>query len=259
MTDNLSILIGMIPDFNKYAAGGTLILARTLAFLNMAPGFSRKDVPGLIKISFSLLLTISFLGLFGDEVIPKNTSYSICLILNIICGFIIGFIAKTIFVTIESAGEIMNMQMGLQSAMMFDPNAKGQISLVGKLIMYLSTIIYVEIGGLYWLFNAFKRGFEVFPIYATSFPLDKFINMDYLIMLTGNVLFIGLQIAAPVVVATLCQDIILGVISKTAPQINVFQLSFLLKPVVGAAILLIILPLFINSIIDYFVYYQKIF
>lgn len=76
--------------------------------------------------------------------------------------------------------------------------------------------------------------------------------MDYLISLSSNVLYMGLQIASPVLLATLGQDIILGVISKTAPQVNVFQLSFLFKPVFGAAILMWILPMLINVISDYF-------
>jgi len=78
-------------------------------------------------------------------------------------------------------------------------------------------------------------------------------------MLTGNVLFIGMQIAAPVLLATLGQDIILGIISKTAPQVNVFQLSFLFKPVLGAAILIWILPILVNVITDFFNSYATIF
>jgi len=80
-----------------------------------------------------------------------------------------------------------------------------------------------------------------------------------MVYLTGNVMFIGLQLSAPVVITTLCQDMILGIISKTAPQINVFQLSFLFKPLVGTVILLIIMPLLSNAIIDYFNYYSQIF
>ena len=116
----------------------------------------------------------------------------------------------------------------------------------------MGIIIFIEIGGVYWLFNAFVRSFEIFPIYATSIPLDKIVNMDYLIKMTSNVLYMGLQIASPVLLATLGQDIILGVISKTAPQVNVFQLSFLFKPVFGAAIMVWILPMLVNIITDYF-------
>ena len=107
-------------------------------------------------------------------------------------------------------------------------------------------------GGMYWLFNAFVRCFDIFPLYASSIPLDKIVNMEYLIKMTSNVLYMGLQVASPVLLATLGQDIILGVISKTAPQVNVFQLSFLFKPVFGAAIMIWILPMLANIITDYY-------
>jgi flagellar biosynthesis protein FliR len=114
-------------------------------------------------------------------------------------------------------------------------------------------------GGIYWVLNAFMRSFEIFPIYATSIPLDKVLNMDYLIKITSNILYIGLQFASPVLLATLGQDIILGIISKTAPQINVFQLSFLFKPIMGAFLLSILLPTMFGVINDYFLTYANIF
>ena len=117
----------------------------------------------------------------------------------------------------------------------------------------------MQIGGVYWLIRAFLRSFEIFPLFATHLPLKDIVNMDYLIKMSSNVLFIGLQIASPVLLATLGQDIILGVISKTAPQVNVFQLSFLFKPVFGAAIMVWILPMLLNVISDYFLTYAKIF
>ena len=83
--------------------------------------------------------------------------------------------------------------------------------------------------------------------------------MPYLMEITSNVLYMGLQIASPILLATLGQDLILGIISKTAPQVNVFQLSFLFKPVMGAAILIWILPMIMNIITDYFNSFSQIF
>ena len=116
----------------------------------------------------------------------------------------------------------------------------------------------MQLGGVYWLLTALIHSFEVFPLGATSIPLVELVNMDYLVKLSSNVLFMGLQIASPILLATLGQDIILGVISKTAPQVNVFQLSFLFKPVLGAAIMVWILPMLVNIITDYFLSYSKI-
>ena len=122
----------------------------------------------------------------------------------------------------------------------------------------MGILIFIELGGFYWLINALMRSFEIFPIYAVAIPLEKIINMDHLVTTTSNVLYMGLQIASPVLLATLGQDIILGVISKTAPQVNVFQLSFLFKPVFGAAILIWIMPMLLNVINDYFMTFSHI-
>ena len=103
------------------------------------------------------------------------------------------------------------------------------------------------------------RSFDIFPLFATSLPLAQIVNMEYLIKMSSNVLYMGLQIASPILLATLGQDIILGVISKTAPQVNVFQFSFLFKPVLGAAIMVWILPMLLNVISDYFLSYANIF
>ena len=151
------------------------------------------------------------------------------------------------------------MQMGLSSAMVLEPTTASQTSILAKLISLLGIVIFINIGGIYWIMNAFQRSFEVFPLYASTIPLDKIVNMDYLIKMTSNVLYMGLQVASPILLATLGQDIILGVISKTAPQVNVFQLSFLFKPVFGAAIMVWILPMLVNIITDYYQSYANIF
>lgn len=247
------------PQLNAALGAGTLIFGRFLGFIAIAPILSRKDVPMLMKICFSLLVTISFVGILSPEAPPPGISLVLALFLNLAMGALIGLIASFIFTTINAAGDMINMQMGLSASMMFDPNSREQNSVMGKLFGFLATVIFIEIGGLYWLFAAFKKSFEVFPLYATNIPLAKIISSDYLILLTGNVLFIGLQMAAPVLLATLAMDVILGIISKTAPQINVFQLSFLFKPVIGAAIIILVLPTLVNTITEYFISFSHIY
>lgn len=259
MFDDFFKSLSEIPNFENYLYAGLLIFPRFLGFMLMAPIFSRKDVSSLVKLGFALMMTIWFLSSFKDIPPPAEVSFMLAIVLNFIFGLVIGFIANVIFQTVVVAGEMINMQMGLQSAVMFDPNARGQTSVIGKFLMHFGTIIFINIGGLFWIFLAFQRGFDVFPLYGTSIPLEEVISMKYLVFLTANMLFIGLQMASPIVITTLCLDIILGIISKTAPQVNVFQLSFLFKPLVGSTIMIIILPLLINTIIDYFYYFAKIY
>ena len=247
------------PEVNNALGGGLLIFARLIGFVRFAPVLNRKELPGMIKVAFALILTIILMLTVETGPVPQGASLILGLILNVAGGMMIGFIANCIVQAIAAAGDMINMQMGLSSAMVLDPTAGAQVSILGNFFGMLAVILFIHIGGVYWLINALHRSFELFPVYATAIPMDKLVNKEYLITLTSNVLYVGLQIASPVLLATLGQDLILGIISKTAPQVNVFQLSFLFKPVLGAAILLWIMPIIVNIINDYFLSFARIF
>ena len=258
--DNLVQQIGLLfPQFNHYFSAGFIIFARLMGFIRFAPVLNRKEINTITKLALAFLLTIVFTPMLRPASPPPNISPLLLLTLNFAVGAIIGYIAQLLIMAIEAGGDMINTQMGLSSAMVMDPTTNSQTSILSRLITILAICIFIEIGGLYWVFNALIRSFEIFPIYAVQIPLDKIINIDYLIKMTSNVLYMGLQIASPVLLATLGQDIILGVISKTAPQVNVFQLSFLFKPVFGAAIMIWILPMLIGVISDFFLSFSSIY
>lgn len=248
----------LFPALDAALADGLIVFARMLGFIALAPIFSRKEIPMLAKIGFAFILTITITSVLHPAPPPANNSLILSIVLNIAVGAMIGYMARLILIAIDAGADMINMQMGLSSAMVLDPTTQSQISILEKYFSMFGILIFIQLGGVYWLFQAFMRSFEVFPIYAVSIPLAKIVNMDYLIQMSSNVLYMGLQIASPVLLATLAQDIILGIISKTAPQVNVFQLSFLFKPVLGAAIMIWILPMLVNIISDYFLSFSHI-
>ena len=223
------------PEINAALGGGIFIFARVIGFIRFAPVLNRKEIPGVVKLAFALILTIILMMTVHTGPVPSGSSLILGLILNVVGGMLVGFIANCIVLAISAAGDMINMQMGLSSAMVLDPTVGTQVSILGNFFGLLAVILFIDVGGLYWLINALHRSFEIFPIYANAIPMDRLVNKEYLVTITSNVLYIGLQIASPVLLATLGQDLILGIISKTAPQVNVFQLSFLFKPVLGAA------------------------
>ena len=255
-------LAKLFPQLNASLLSGIYIFSRIIGFFRFAPVFNRKEIPGMVKIALALMFTVILACLIQPPVpVVKNAQDSMLLsiILNFAVGAMIGYMAQLILIAIDAGADMINMQMGLSSAMVLDPTTSSQVSILTKLFSLLGLLIFIELGGVYWLIKALLRSFEIFPLFATSLPLAKIVNFDYLIKMTSNVLYMGLQIASPVLLATLGQDIILGVISKTAPQVNVFQLSFLFKPVFGAAILVWIMPMLLNIISDYFLGYSHIF
>jgi flagellar biosynthetic protein FliR len=248
----------MFPLLNAYLAAGIFIFARLLGFFRMAPVFNRKETPGMVKLALALFLTIILTCVVKPDVTIIKDSFVLSILLNMVVGALIGYVAQLILLAVDAGGDMVNMQMGLSSAMVLDPTTSSQVSIVGKCFSLLGLIIFIQLGGIYWLLNAFMHSIEIFPLDATIIPLNQLVNLDYVVSLSSNVLYMGLQIASPILLATLGQDIILGVISKTAPQVNVFQLSFLFKPVLGAAIMVWILPMLVNVVTDYFLSFSKI-
>lgn len=258
--DNIWInLAQLFPKMNTYLMAGALVFARMIGFFRFCPIFNRKDFPALVKVPFALLLTIFIVPFLSPEkCLTHCDSFMLSLLLNIIVGAMIGYMAQLVTIAIDCGAEMINMQMGLSSATALDPTTSAQVSILTKMISLMGILIFIHLGGIYWLFKALLRSFEVFPMYASHIPLSQLIRMDLLIKMSSNTLYMGLQIASPILLATLGQDIILGVISRTAPQVNVFQLSFLFKPVLGAAIMVWILPMLMNIIEDYFLSFANI-
>jgi flagellar biosynthetic protein FliR len=259
MDNFYTALMEMFPKAATYLMAGSLVFARMLGFFRFCPIFNRKDIPPLVKISMALIVTGCILPFLSpDKVMTECDSFALSLLLNVVVGAMIGYMAQLITIAIDCGAEMINMQMGLTSATTLDPSSSGQVSILSNIIALMGILIFINIGGIYWLFKAIMRSFEIFPLYAVSIPLAKIANMDLLIKLSSNTLYMGLQIASPILLATLAQDIILGVISRTAPQVNVFQLSFLFKPVLGAAIMIWILPMLMNVIEQYFMSFANI-
>lgn len=258
MEQIISEMMKLFPALDTYLAAGIFIFARLLGFIRMAPVFNRKEMPGTVKLALVLLLTVVLTSIVKPEVTVIKDSFALSIVLNMVVGAMLGYVAQLILLAIDAGGDMVNMQMGLSSAMVLDPTTSSQVSIVGKCFSFLGLILFIQLGGVYWLLNALIHSFTIFPLDGTIIPLAELVNLDYVVKMSSNVLYMGLQIASPILLATLGQDIILGVISKTAPQVNVFQLSFLFKPVLGAAIMVWILPMLVNIITDYFISYSKI-
>jgi flagellar biosynthetic protein FliR len=156
-------------------SAGFIVFARLLGFIRFAPILNRKEIAVTVKISLALLLTMMITPLVNPGEPPSTISPMLLLLLNFAVGAIIGYIAQLIILAIEAGGDMINTQMGLSSAMVMDPSTNSQTSILSRMITILALCIFIQIGGLYWLFNALLRSFEIFPVYAVHIPLDKII------------------------------------------------------------------------------------
>jgi flagellar biosynthesis protein FliR len=141
----------------------------------------------------------------------------------------------------QFGGETMDVQTGLSSAATYDPSSKGTINLIRRLVFYMAMIAYLMMNGHHVLIKAVVKSFDIVPLTGVRFS-DTLVTE--LIRLTGQVLYVGVQIALPVVAALFMIQIALGIMAKVAPQMNVFMLSFPLNILVGLSIMTSSMPIF---------------
>ena len=168
MEDFIVQINSLIPGFMENMFAGLVIFSRMLGFARFAPVLNRKEIPGMVKIGLSFLLSIIFVMLLHPKGMPENGDLLLAIILNLAVGAMIGYMAQLILAAVEAGGDMINMQQGVSSANIMDRTTSAQVSIMGRLFSMFGLIIFLEIGGAYWTFNAFIRSFEIFPMWAMT-------------------------------------------------------------------------------------------
>jgi flagellar biosynthesis protein FliR len=185
--------------------------------------------------------------------------YLLMLVVNVVVGALIGFTASLVLESIYAAGNVVNNQIGLSSAMIMDPSNGNQTMLLETLFNYITLSIFMYLGGMHWMILALKHSLEVFPVHDVMPAIRETIDLAYLIQLSSNVLLIGVQLVSPVIVVTMTVDLMLGVVNRTAQQMPVFQLSYALKPAIGIAVMWLTMSTFLESVMQYLKQHANIF
>ena len=151
--DVVSQLGATFPMFGVYLTAGFVIFARVMGFFRLAPVLNRKEIPGLVKLSLALMLTMIFICAKHPPVPPPHNSFILSLLLNYVAGALLGYMAQLILLAIDAGADMINMQMGLTSATTLDPSSSGQVSILSNIIALMGILIFINVGGIYWLFK----------------------------------------------------------------------------------------------------------
>ena len=226
-----------------------LVFSRMAGFVSLAPVIGQKALPALIKIAFAILLTLlMFPNIDTPSEYPNRGVFVYLIAINALIGVLIAWIANLVIEAVKTAGEIINMEMALQAATLFDPGSQSQTTIVGKFFDLLALILFISVGGMEKLIEGLYKSFNLFPI--ATYELN--LNVANLIKASSEVMSMGFLIVSPIVMILLIMDLILGLMSRAAPQINAFQVSFSLKPSIGILLLLLLLPALMPIFISIF-------
>lgn len=223
-----------------WVLGLVLPLVRILSFMSIAPLFSHNGIPQPIKIATGVLLTLTIMPTLSQVPAIDPLSWQSVLVVGqqILIGVTIGLMVRTIFAGIEMAGQVSGMTMGLGFASFFDPQSQGSTVAISQFFGILSMLVFLSMDGHLLVIAALAESFQTIPINSPTFGLDSM----KIALWGGQIFIIGLQLSLPIIAALLITNIALGILTRSAPQLNIFGIGFPITIGVGFLTLILILP-----------------
>ncbi|MBP7212062.1 flagellar biosynthetic protein FliR [bacterium] len=224
-----------------------LVLTRLGGLMTSAPIFSTFPVPPQVKIWFVVFVSFIMFPMVQSKtslsVPPDMITLTVLLLKEFMIGYIVGFIANIVFISVQIAAELISIQSGLSSAQALNPLSGESTSVLSSLYMIFASFVFIALNAQQWLFASIYRSFQTVP------PGYSFIFSGQLVQnivsLTGQMFTIGIGIALPIFSVLLITDVLLAFTSKVMPQMNVFMVSLPLKIYIGILLVLIFLrPMF---------------
>ena len=211
---------------------------RVGGFVATAPLASEKTIPNRVKVVLTLTLTV-LLAPFAP--VPASLSIFsgagvLTSVQEMLIGAAIGLVMELAFEALSFAGQTVSMTMGLGFATLIDPQRGADVPVVGQVFMIMGTLFYLAINGHLMLLGALANSFQTLPIGAAN--IDQ--NFLLAVALWGARIFeTGLLVALPAVIALVIVNLALGVVTRAAPQMNLFGIGFTITLLCGLFVLIV--------------------
>lgn len=214
-----------------------LILVRISCFVFIAPFFGAKEAPGRVKVGFSVFVALLIFNFVPVEsaTYDNEIGYAILVLKEGITGLLIGFAANICNSIILYAGTIIDMDIGLSMAMIFDPSTGSQVSITGNLYSKFILLMLIVTNMYQFILRALIDTFSLFPLGGQVFQMDELLVS--MVKFCGDLFAIAFRIVLPVFACIMILNAILGIMAKVAPQMNMFAVGIQLKLLVGFAVL----------------------
>ena len=215
---------------------------RVLAVFTAAPVFSSRSLPMRTKIGLAFLVAYAAQASMPEQpVIDINGPRALgAVVQQLGVGLSIGFAARLIFSTFELAGQIVGFQMGLGFAAFFDPSTSAQSSAMGRFYNNMAMLLFIVMNGHLMVLMGVMHSFNAFPVDQNFLLALKELG---LYRLGSEVFSSAFWISLPVVAMLVFTNLVLGIVSRVAPQMNIYAIGFPITLSVGLIGVAITLPM----------------
>jgi flagellar biosynthetic protein FliR len=204
----------------------TLVLTRVSGLTMTAPIYGTKQVPLQVRALFAVALAMLIAPTQWDVAIahPGNTlNYLVLIGSELVIGVCLGLGTVILFSGVQLAGQMIGRISGLMLADVFDPNLETSVPTFSQLMFLVTLAVFVCIGGHRLVMGAMLDTFQAFPPGYAAFPESL---GEALVNLVSESFRLGIRAGVPVVTALLLSTLVMGLISRTLPQLNILMVGF---------------------------------
>lgn len=205
---------------------------RISAMMLAAPVFGARTTPVRIRILLAVAISLVAAPLLPPVPAVDPISFAAAGILaqQVLIGVAMGFIVQMVFQSLVVAGEAIANTMGLGFARMVDPANGVQVPVISQFFIVMATLLFVILNGHLLLIQLVIHSFEIIPVSSSGLSLP---GIRAVVEWAGHMFAGGLMVALPAVTALLVVNVSMGVITRAAPQLNIFAVGFPMMILLG--------------------------
>lgn len=224
----------------------TLIFMRTSGFVLLNPLLGRTSLPNLVRAGVAMVLSIFLFGVV-DQVpaVPANVlEFMLRLLLELGVGFVLGFVMQLFFMVIEVGGEVIDGQMGLTMAQVYDSSSQVNMTVTAALLNVLMILTFFAENGHYTMLRIFLSSQQVVPYGQVMLGQQAASGVTEVFL---SCMMLAVKLSLPILAAELLGELGMGILMKAIPQINAFVINIELKVIIG----LVLFFLFLTPISEF--------
>ena len=218
-----------------------VVTSRIAGFIGAIPVVSSAQTPGRVKTALVVAISLTLFPLMADavpEISFAPVPFLLLMVSEVLLGVLLGLVARLIFTAVEFGATVIGFQMGFAAANVFDPQSERQVALISQFQNIFAILIFLAINGHYLFLQTAVMSYELLPPGQLDLSGEA---VPYLMQLASHMFALGVQFSAPVLAVLLLSGLILGILARVFPQLNVFLISFPVN--IGTAFIVIALTL----------------
>lgn len=223
-----------------------MIFVRMSMFVYAAPFFGMSNVPYRTKIIFAFFSSLILYQVLPSENLDYSSmiGFTTIIVKEAVVGILIGFSANICNHIIGFSGKIIDMQIGLSMVSLFDPVSREQAGITGTFYSYLVLMLLIITDMHHYILRALVDSYQLIPVNGMVWNSQSIYNS--MLEFMSDFVVIGFRICLPVFAVMIIIDVVLGVLAKVSPQMNMFVIGMQIKILVGLGVMFVTISLLPN-------------